>query len=84
MSTVSCSDDANTERLNRKLENIRREKVRRALTFACVTGLYVGLAALACWAEKKNPGCFARAEKEKARREYERKLFEIDRKWGYA
>lgn len=83
MSTASCSDDANTERLNRKLKNIRREKTRRAITFACVAGLYVGLAALACWAEAKDPGCLGRYEKEQAKREYERRLAEIDRKWGY-
>lgn len=61
-----------------------REKIKSAITIACYVGAYVSLVALACWAENKNPGCFARAEKERAKREYERKIAEIDRKYGYA
>lgn len=83
MSTDSCSVENNTEQLNKTINRIRREKTRRAITFACVAGLYVGLAALACWAEAKDPGCLGRYEKEQAKREYERRLAEIDRKWGY-
>lgn len=83
MSTDSCSVENNTEQLNKTINRIRREKTRRAFTFACVAGLYVGLAALACWAEAKDPGCLGRYEKEQAKREYERRLAEIDRKWGY-
>jgi len=83
MSTASCSVENTTEQLNKTIKNIRREKTRRAITFACVAGLYVGLAALACWAETKDPGCLGRYEKEQAKREYERRLAEIDRKWGY-